>query len=151
MECIMSVFISPEHIHKLGPRAARAPSQTAGKILARYLSCHWQSWGDFERHNQKGNCNMWNCGSWASIYVLMRIALGLETIVWEHNEEVKPIWLVLVVCRSRTWASSGFSFLFMLQEHQRWDGLMKHCTTICLQPLLSLILSSKTLWPQLCQ
>lgn len=41
----MLAFISPESIHKLGLQAARAQSHTAGKILARYLSCHWQPGG----------------------------------------------------------------------------------------------------------
>lgn len=47
--CIMLVFIkTPRCIHELGPQAGTARSQTAGKILARYLSCHWQPGRDEE-------------------------------------------------------------------------------------------------------
>lgn len=39
----MLAFISTKCIHNPEIQAARAGSQTSGKILARYLSCHWQA------------------------------------------------------------------------------------------------------------
>lgn len=74
----MLVFISTECIHKLGPQAARARSQTAGKILARYLSCHWQP-GRAEEMVSVITKRVIVISETVGIYILMRI--HLETIV----------------------------------------------------------------------